>query len=675
MMRQDLTTVAGHAFVVTDALGDIAPGSAQGLFAADTRFLSRYQLRLAGTAPLLLRSASVGHTEAHVYATNVALAGIPDQTLELVRRRNVGEVFVETIAVTNRGHDPVAIELTLAVDADFADIFEVRALLSARPPRRAVGRAERTQVVFRDRQRSHERLARVRFSPVPAVLRRGVARFPVHLEPGAAWTLEVRLEWAVPRATTALPIPIPLAPQEEPLTAWLRHVPTLESDDRDLQLAYDRAIHDLALLELALSSGHAIPAAGVPWYLAIFGRDALITSLQTLILSPRLAAGTLRTLAAYQARRHSNFRDAEPGKMPHEVRFGTLAETGEVPHARYYGTVDATPLWLILLVEAFRWSDDRDLVAELMPAAERALRWIDEHGDLDGDGLIEYQCRSRRGLVNQGWKDSWDSIRFADGRFAESPIALVEVQGYTYAAKQAMAELYDRLGRMAEADRLRIEAARLKRLVQEAFWLPEEGYYALALDAHKRPVDSITSNPGHLLWSGLPDESYARQVVARLMAPDSFTGWGIRTMASTMRAYNPLSYHNGSVWPHDTALLVAGFRRYGCLSETATVADGLIAATDWFDGHRLPELFCGYDRATTPFPVDYPVACSPQAWAAGSIVLLLQSLAGIAPESDQLVVSPVSHGRTLRLSGVPWRGAQHDVVADASQAAVANRVT
>jgi glycogen debranching enzyme len=665
MMRQDLTTVAGHAFVVTDALGNIALGTDQGLFVADTRLLSRYQLRLAGTAPLLLRAGAAGHAEAHVYATNVALAGIPDHTLELIRRRHVGEVFTETITLTNRGVDPVATELTFAVDADFADIFEVRSLLSARHLRRAIGRSKGTHVVFRDRNRARERLVRVHFSPVPATLRRGVARFPIRLEPGADWTLEVRVEWVVPRETTALPIPIPLTPQEEPLTAWLRHVPTVESDDRNLQLAYDRAINDLALLELALSSGHAIPAAGVPWYLAIFGRDALITSLQTLILGPRLAAGTLRTLAAYQASHRSDFRDAEPGKMPHEIRFGVLAETGEVPHARYYGTVDATPLWLILLAEVFRWSDDHDLITELLPAAEQALRWIDESGDLDGDGLIEYQCRSHRGLVNQGWKDSWDSIRFADGRFAEPPIALVEVQGYTYAARRAMAELYDRLGRTAEADRLRAEAAGLKQLVQEAFWLPEEGSFALALDAHKRPVDSITSNPGHLLWSGLPDESYARQVVARLMAPDCFTGWGIRTMASTMRAYNPLSYHNGSVWPHDTALLVAGFRRYGYLREAVTVADGLIAATDWFEGHRLPELFCGYDRATTPFPVNYPVACSPQAWAAGSVVLLLQSLAGIAPEPDDLVVSPMPHGRMLRLEGVPWRGARRDVVADA----------
>ena len=667
-MRQNLTSVASHAFVVTDALGDVTPGNDQGLFVADTRFLSRYQLRLAGSPPLLLRSASVGPAAARVYATNLALGGVPDHSLELVRRRHLGEAFTETIAITNRGTEPVEIELSLAIDGDFADIFEVRALFSALPPRRATCRAKAKQLILRDRNRSHERLTRIRYTPEPETLRRGVARFPLRLAPTEEWTLEVRVEWAIPQATTMLPVPIPHTASEESLAAWLRHIPALETDDRDLQLAYERAVRDLAILELALSSGHAIPAAGVPWYLAIFGRDSIITSLQSLLLGPRMAIGTLRTLAAYQAQDQSDFRDAEPGKMPHEIRFGALAETGEVPHGRYFGTVDATPLWLILLAETFRWTGDRALIDELLPNAERALRWIDEEGDLDGDGLIEYRRRSERGLENQGWKDSWDSVRFADGRFAEPPIALVEVQGYVYAAKQAMAELYARLDRPAEADRLRTEAARLKQLVQEAFWLPAEGFYALALDAHKRPVDSITSNPGHLLWAGLPDEQRGRQVVSRLMAPDCFTGWGIRTMASSMRAYNPLSYHNGSVWPHDTSLIAAGFRRYGCAEETTTLADGLVAASGHFDGHRLPELFCGYDRTMTPFPVDYPVACSPQAWAAGSVILTLQTLAGITPAPDALAVSPLPHGRTLRLTGVPWRGDRHDVVADGSRA-------
>ncbi len=665
MTRLDLTTAAGHAFVVTDAHGDIAAGSDHGLYVADTRFLSRYALRLNGSVPLLLRSGPVHHSEAHIYATNPAFGDIHAHTIECVRRRRINHAFTETISLTNRGDTPADIHLTLAFDADYADIFEVRSHVMSRPGRRHLLRTADAPIVFADLSRNQNRRTRVRFSHAPDSVRRGVAHFPVHLEPGETWTLEVRVEWSVPYPATVGPVPIAHASAEEPLTDWLRHLPTLETSDLDLHLAFDRSVRDLAALELALSSGHVIPAAGIPWYLAIFGRDALITSLQTLMLGPRLATGTLRTLAAYQARRASAFRDAEPGKMPHEVRFGALAEAGMIPHARYYGTADATPLWLLLLAETFRWTGDRNLIEELLPAAERALRWLDAHGDMDGDGLIEYHRRSRHGLENQGWKDSWDSVRFADGRIAEPPIALIEVQGYVYAAKCSMADLYDALGRPEDAARLRAEAQRLKQTVHEAFWMPDQGFYALALDRHKRPVDSITSNPGHLLWSGAVDEPYAGRVVERLMAPDCFSGWGIRTMATGMRAYNPTSYHNGSVWPHDTALIVAGFRRYGYRREAIEVADGLLAATRWFDGHRLPELFCGYDRNATPFPVDYPVACSPQAWAAGSVIHLLQQLAGVEPGPTGLLADPLPHGRNLRLKGVPFHGERHDIVADA----------
>lgn len=663
--QQDLTTIAGHAFIVSDALGDIAAGADQGLFVADTRFLSRYTLRLAGQEPILLRSGPVGPAETHVYATNAAFDGHPAHTLELIRCRRLDQAFVETISLTNRGLKPVEIEVALTFDADFADIFEVRALMTARPPRRSIGRTEDQQIAFTDRRRGRDRMAQISFSQPPGSVARGTARFRVHLSPAETWTVDVRVAWAVPEVQTIDPIPIAGIALEEPLATWLQRVPRLTTDDHDLELAYDRAVRDLAALELALSSGHAIPAAGVPWYLAIFGRDALITSFQSLLLGPRLALGTLRTLAAYQATERSDFRDSEPGKMPHEIRFGELAGAGTVPHSRYYGTVDATPLWILLLAEVYRWTEDRAILDELLPAAERALGWIDEHGDLDGDGLIEYERRSRRGLENQNWKDSWDSMRFADGRFAEPPIAAVEVQGYVYAAKQALADIYDVRARPADAARLRTEAARLKHLVHEAFWLPDEEFYALALDHDKRPVDSVTSNPGHLLWSGLPEEPYAGKVVERLMAPDCFSGWGIRTMASTMVAYSPISYHNGSIWPHDNSLIIAGFRRYGYGREAVEVSNGLIAAARWFDEHRLPELFCGYDREQTPFPVDYPVACSPQAWAAGSVPLLLQELAGISPKSDGLRVNPLPHGRTFRLTGVPFRGERHEVVADA----------
>jgi glycogen debranching enzyme len=661
MTRLDLTTIAGHAFVVTDRLGDIGQGIDRGLFVADTRFLARYELRVNGTVPRLLRSDPVGHNTAHIYATNAAIAGVPDHTLELIRRRRLNDHFAEGITLSNRGLDPVKLELTIAVDADFADIFEVRAITTDRPPRRAAGRTVAHQIVFFDRSRSRNRQTRVRFTPEPVMLRRGLATFQIALQPGASWTLEVRIEWVVQHALTALPIPIITAAQERPLVDWLRDMPALETNDHDLDRAYNRSIRDLVTLELALSSGHAVPAAGVPWYLAIFGRDALITSLQTLPIAPRLAVGTLRTLAAYQATQDSAFRDAEPGKMPHEIRFGALAQTDAVPHARYYGTVDATPLWLMLLAAAYQWTGDRALVEELLPAAGQALRWIDDFGDLDGDGLVEYQKRSLRGLDNQGWKDSWDGIRFADGRLTEPPIALIEVQGYVYAAKQAMANLFEMVGRRAEAASLRAEAIRLKGLVQEAFWMPEEQCYALALDGQKKQVDSIASNQGHLLWAGLPDQQYAQRVVDRLMAPDCFSGWGTRTMATTMTGYNPFGYHTGSVWPHDTMLIAAGFRRYGYGREAAILADGLIAASGWFDDHALPELFCGYDRTETPFPVDYPVACSPQAWSAGATIMLVAELAGFTPGDDSLTLDPLPHGRDLRLSGVMYRGKRYDV--------------
>lgn len=663
MIGQYLTTVESHAFVVSNPLGDIDRGSEQGLFAADTRFLSRYTLRLAGETPILLRAGASAPHESVVYATNQALDGLPPYTLEVIRRRRIGDDFVETIALTNRGLDPVTTELVLRFDADFADIFEVRALTTARPPRRSIGRTEDNQIDFRDRERGRDRVTHIRFSREPSSVSRGIAHFPLTLAAGERWAVDVKVEWTIPYAATIHPVSAAEVAVAEPLTEWIAHVPQLTTDDPDLQLAYARAVRDLASLELTLSSGLAIPAAGVPWYMAIFGRDAIIASLQSLILGPRFALGTLRTLALYQATEDDSYRDAEPGKMPHEIRFGELADTGVVPHARYYGTVDATPLWLILLAQTVRWTGDHDLFTDLLPHAERALRWIDDYGDLDGDGFVEYERRSPRGLENQGWKDSWDSIRFADGRLAEGPIALVEVQGYVYAAKCLIADQFDAIGRHNDARRLRDQATALKRRVQEAFWLPEQQFYALALAGEKQPVDSITSNPGHLLWSGLVDEPYAGQVVERLMSPECFTGWGIRTMASTMAAYNPISYHDGSVWPHDNSLIVAGFRRYGYALEAAAVGNGLIAATRWFDLHRLPELFCGYDRGETPFPVDYPVACSPQAWAAGSILLLLREIIGLSPDHGGLDANPLPFGRTVRLTDIPFRGSRETVAA------------
>jgi glycogen debranching enzyme len=421
-------------------------------------------------------------------------------------------------------------------------------------------------------------------------------------------------------------------------------------------MAYEQAIRDLHSLEMISEAGHRLLAAGLPWFIALFGRDMLVTAYQTLLLGPDLSVGVLEALAAFQSTEVDDFRDAEPGKIPHEVRTGRLARLGSVPHTRYYGTVDATALWLILLNETYRWTGDLNVVRRLWPAAEAALAWINTYADPDGDGFIEYTRRSQAGLDNQGWKDSWDAIRFADGRLAKGPIALVEVQGYAYDAKLRSAELLEALGDQQRATLLRQQAAQLRHAFNAAFWLPEHGYYALALDGDKRPVDSITSNPGHALWSGIVDEQHAPALAERLLSDELFSGWGVRTMSNRMMGYSPVSYHNGSVWPHDTALIAAGLARYGFLEAARRLSMALVEASAGFERNRLPELFAGFERLPGDSPAPYPAANAPQAWSAGAVVFGLRTLLGIQPNADQLLSAPLPGAPRCRLSGLTYRG-------------------
>ena len=674
MSREDLTTIASHVFIVTDTLGDIKQGESRGLFAADTRFLSRYVLLLDGSAPELLRSGSVGSNRADIYATHAGDRAVRGSTIGLRRRRTVGSSFVEQIELSNYGLEAVTIELLLEIDVDFADMFEVRGFLAEKQSVPAAGHVEAGRIIFSNGALEYPRQTQISFSRAPVTIDPRLVTFAVPIEANASWSLDVTVEWVLPHTATTLPIPVHIIREGVSVANNPSETPVLESSDFCLQMAFERSIDDLGTLELEMSNGYVIPAAGVPWYLAVFGRDAIITSLQTLPIAPSYAVGTLRTLAAYQAANLDAFRDAEPGKMPHEIRFGSLAQSDAVPHSRYYGTADATPLWLVLLAAVYQWIGDRALIEELLPAARNALRWIDEFGDSDGDGFVEYQTRSRQGLVNQGWKDSWDGIRFADGRVAEPPIALVEVQGYVYAAKQGMAGVFESLSLDEEAAMLRAEARTLKERVLDAFWMPDERCFAVALDGQKRQVDSVASNQGHLLWARLPDAEQARLVADRLIQPDCFSGWGIRTLASTMGGFNPFGYHTGSVWPHDTTLIAAGFRHYGFDQEASTLTNALIDASRWFEDFRLPELFCGYARADTPFPVDYPVACSPQAWAAGAMVMIATLLAGLEPGTPDAWRAPMAPERTLRLSGVHYRGAQYDIVVDANRGSTLDRV-
>jgi glycogen debranching enzyme len=416
--------------------------------------------------------------------------------------------------------------------------------------------------------------------------------------------------------------------------AWTRGFAEVRTDNELFNLAIARSAGDLRLL---LNDGpgpdERYVAAGVPWFTTLFGRDALITSFQALAVRPQLAVETLEVLAAYQATEEDPDRDAEPGKILHELRTGEMARTRETPHRPYYGAVDATPLWLILLGATWDWTGDRELVDRLWPNALRALEWIDRYGDRDRDGFVEYERRGERGLLNQGWKDSADCIRDRHGRLAVAPIALAEVQGYVFDAKRRMAGLARVRGEQTLAARLDAEAETLRTRFEEAFWSEEQGFYAMALDGAKHRADAIGSNAGHCLWSGIVTPERAGRVVDRLMTPDMFSGWGIRTYAAGQAGYNPIGYHMGTIWPHDVSLIAAGFKRYGYHEEANRLVGGMFEASQHFAEFRLPELFCGFDRDVSPVPVPYPVACSPQAWAAGSVFLFLETMLGLRPHA------------------------------------------
>ena len=431
---------------------------------------------------------------------------------------------------------------------------------------------------------------------------------------------------------------------ERSLDRWISDAPTLQSDWEPFRMIYRRSLVDLAALRFSppVAGGKSLPAAGLPWFMTMFGRDSIFTSLQALPFTPELAATTLQVLGDWQGSRRDDFRDEDPGRILHEMRYGEMAAFEERPHTPYYGSVDATPLFVILLDEYERWTGDRKLVRELEYEARAALNWIDEYADLMGNGYISYKRRNEQsGLENQAWKDSWNSIAYSDGRLPDFPRATCELQGYAYDAKMRGA----RLARLvwkdeAYATSLEAQAADLKRRFNRDFWIPDREYFALALDADGSQVDALASNIGHLLWSGIVDASKAKAVVGHLMGPRMYSGWGIRTMATGEARYNPIGYHLGTVWPFDNSFIAWGLRRYGFKEEAARIASGILDAAVVFDG-RLPEAFGGYERSVTKYPVRYPTACSPQAWSTGAPLLLLRTMLGLEPTGDHLVVDPV----------------------------------
>ena len=666
-----LTILEGSTFCVSDELGDISEPT-MGLFAHDTRFLSRWVLTINGARPLILSSRKVEYYSAAFFLRNPVAGDLAHDELSIGRERFVGDAMQEHIVVQNHSRRPLAFDLALELGNDFADIFAVkeydfalgdpehaRPLPAAVPP--AFERDE-NQFVIVSEDGEFPGLTQVVLSE------RGEASdstvtYRVELGPRETWRLRADVIPAPDGLRTAAQMAErrfgdELARVRASLAAWHLRVPQLRASWDELTHTFLRSVADLSSLRMDEDTRvpGQLPAAGMPWFMTVFGRDTIITCLQTLLFGPELAQNALAVLAELQAREDDAEADAEPGKIVHEVRHGKGAHAW---FPRYYGTVDATPLYLILLSEVWRWTDDAGLVRDLHEPALRALEWIDRHGDLDGDGFVEYRRRSPRGLMNQSWKDSGDSQLFRDGRSAQPPIAPCEVQGYVYDAKLRLAELAREVWRERElAERLEREAADLRARFHDAFWCEARGgYYALALDAEKQRVDALTSNIGHLLWSGIVPPERVDAVVDQLMGEELWSGWGVRTMSAGDAGFNPLAYHNGTVWPHDNSLVAWGLARYGRWPEAQRIVRRMLNAASYFD-YQLPEVFAGFTRTDTPFPIPYPTAARPQAWAAGTPVLLLQLLLGLEPDHRRHMLGTIAPtdvpawAGSLRLSGV-----------------------
>ncbi len=650
--------------MVSDPLGDISANNDEGLglYLGDTRFLCRYEFRVNQVKPILL-SASVDQSYVATFQLVNALLPksngerIPRQSISIRRSRFIYEGLHERIGVQNCASFALEVECSFDFDADFRDIFEVRGFTS---PSRGTHRPPQTSeygLLFEYQGRDAVvRRTDIVFERIPTQQSDRQAVYQFLLEPQQTVTLIIDI---LPQIGSEPPAVEYLF--DETLRAlqasyrrWEASTTRFKTDNPLLDHGLVRRSRmDLRVLLTEFESG-PFPMAGIPWYSAPFGRDALITSIQTLALNPEIARGTLRYLADHQGTRVDPSRQEQPGKMLHELRGGELANLKLIPHTPYFGSVDSTPLFLVLLVEMMNWLDDHELFIELTPAALAALGWIDHQGDLDGDGFVEYEARPTGSVHNQGWKDSPDSLQYPDGRPVELPAALVEVQGYIYHAKAGLARMLAWKGETAKSEQLMGEAQRLRERFDSAFWSEQDGFYAQGLDREKRHVGSVSSNPGHCLWSGIIAPERAPQVAERLMAPDMFTGWGIRTLASSSRNYNPMSYHNGTVWPHDNSLIAAGLRRYGQADAARKVIAGIVEAGFRMPSFRLPELFCGFNRdyQFNSNPAEYLVSCNPQAWGAGAVFHLLQTVLGVTPDAldRRLYIAPMPAPLTGRIA-------------------------
>ncbi len=646
----------GDTFAVFDRFGDIDTfGTGElGMYYQDTRFLSRLTLKLGKDRPLLLSSTvrednavlAVDATNADVCRNGETV--VPRGTLHIFRSKILWKrTCQERLRIHNYGRGAMDFSFSLEFDADFADIFELRGTTRERRGRRIETEIAQDGVVLAyEGLDGRPRRTRIVFDPPPTRLSESAANYQIRLRPGE----EASYRWVI-----ACEMDTPSRGQIKPSYEKVVHEaasalesaharePLIFTSNEQFNDLLNRSLADIEMMRTETPYG-SYPYAGVPWFSTEFGRDGIITALQFLWLDPSLARGVLAYLAATQADTENAEQDAQPGKVLHETRAGEMAILGETPFKRYYGSIDATPLFIMLAGAYYKRTGDRAFVESIWPNVERALAWVDHYGDVDGDGFIEYTRRSKLGLINQGWKDSHDAIFHADGTSAEGPIALCEVQGYVYAAKLAAAELAKLFGDDARSRDLSKQAKIVSRRFEESFWCDELSTYALALDGRKQPCKVRTSNAGHCLFAGIASAEHASHIAATLTGETSFSGWGIRTVATSEARYNPMSYHNGSVWPHDNSLIAAGFARYDLKESAATVLAGLLDASLFFDLHRLPELFCGFPRRPGEAPTLYPVACAPQSWASAAVFLLLQACLGLsvsAPEQRLTFSKPV----------------------------------
>jgi glycogen debranching enzyme len=659
----------GNTFVVSDARGDIEASATDptGLFSYDTRFLSKWVLTVNGERMNSLSVDDLQYFETRFFLVPGTGTVYVDAKLSVIRRRAVGNGFHEELTILNHAGEPVDLSVRLEAGCDFADLFEVKDALEKKGKYSA--RVDRGKLVLAYERGTFGRSTAISSSEPARVDKNGLT-FKIRIEPHDKWSTELDVLTVVIRdpgarrqveASTRSQLQM-----RRDLDRWTASAPRLESDSDPLKATYRRSLIDLAALRFSplIAGGRSLPAAGLPWFMTMFGRDSIFTSLQALPFTAELAATTLRALGDWQGVGLDDFRDEDPGRILHEMRYGELTAFEERPHSPYYGTADATPLYVVLLDEYERWTGDRALVRELEVEARAALDWIDEYADIPGGtGYVWYKRRNEEtGLENQCWKDSWDSISYRDGRIPGFPRATCELQGYAYDAKLRGARLARFVWKDAAlADRLEKEAADLKRRFNRDFWVEDGNYFALALDPDGQQVDSLTSNNGHLLWSGIVDKTKAKAVARHLLGPRLFSGWGVRTLAEGEGRYNPIGYHVGTVWPFDNSFIAWGLRRYGFKDEAAVLAAGILDAAEFFDG-RLPEAFGGYERTQTMYPVQYPTACSPQAWSTGTPLLLLRTMLGLEPQGEHLVVDPAlpsTIGR-LELLDIPGRWGRID---------------